>query len=115
MKAVAIDTGNTAASAAMERVLEAERAARDAVAGCEREARAIVEEAHRSASRIAERTTARIAATRGRVAVRVTNAVSQCEAEAAALQATAQIEPGQERHIGRAVAAVAAELTGEAP
>jgi len=115
MKSVEIDTGNVAASAAIERVLEAERAAREAVASCEREARALVEDAHRGASRIAERATARIAAARGRVAARVTNAVSQREAEAAVLRATAQIEPEHDRRIRQAVAAVAAELTGEAP
>ena len=45
MKAIATDTGNAAASAAIERVLEAERHASEAVASCEREASAIVDEA----------------------------------------------------------------------
>lgn len=115
MKAIATDTVNAAASAAIERVLEAERDARDAVASCEREARAIVDEAHRRASRVAERTTARIAAARGRVAMRVAHAVKHHETEAAALHSTTQIDPVNDRRIGQAVAAVAAELTGDAP
>ena len=115
MKALATDSGNAAASAAIERVLEAEREAREAVAGCEREARVIVDEARRRALRIAERTTARIARARGRVARRVADAVTQSEAEAAALHATAQIDPANDRRIRQAVAAVAGELTGETP
>ena len=115
MNAIATDTGNAAASAAIERVLEAERDASEAVASCEREARAIVDDARRRASRIAERTGARIAAARGRVALRVAEAVKQSEVAAAALQTTAQIDQEAHRKLGQAVAAVAAELTGEAP
>jgi hypothetical protein len=115
MKAHAIDTGNAAANAAIERVLDAERGAREAVAGCEREARAIVDEAHRSASRIAERTTARIAAARGRVATRVADAVKRYEAESAAPHAATLSDPASDRRLAQAVDAVAAELTGEAP
>jgi hypothetical protein len=115
MKAVITDSANAAASAAIERVLEAERVATEAVASCEREARAIVDEARRSASRIAGRATARIALARNRAARRVADAARQCEAEAAALHETAQLDPANERRIGKAVAAVAAELTGEAP
>ncbi|HLE67624.1 MAG TPA: hypothetical protein VI730_10785 [Burkholderiales bacterium] len=115
MKAIATDTGNAAASAAIERVLEAERHASEAVASCEREASAIVDEARRRASRISERTSARIAAARGRVAMRVADAVKQSEVAAAALQTTDQIDQEAHKKLGQAVAAVAAELTGEAP
>ena len=115
MKALSTDTGNAAASAAIERVLEAEREAREAVASCEREARAIVDDARQRASRIAERTAARISTARGRVAARVADAVNRYETEAAALQTTAQIDQEAHKKLGRAVAAVAAELTGEAP
>ncbi len=115
MKALATDTGNASASAAVERVLEAEREASEAIANCERDASAIVEDAHRRAARIDERTTARIAAVRRRVAMRVAEAVRQFETEGAALHVTARIAPEHDRRIGQAVAAVAAELTGEAP
>jgi len=115
MKALSTDTGNAAASAAIERVLEAEREGRGAVASCEREARVIVDEARQRASRIAELTAARIAAARGRVAARVVDAVKQSEVAAAALQTTDQIDQEAHRKLGQAVAAVAAELTGEAP
>ncbi len=115
MKALSTDTGNAAASAAIERVLEAERHASEAAASCEREARAIVDEARQHASRITERTSARIAAARGRVAARVADAVKHYETEAAALQTSAQIDEEARRKLEHAVAAVAAELTGEAP
>jgi hypothetical protein len=115
MKGSAIDTGNAGASAAIERVLQAEREARDAVASCEREARALVEEAHRHALRVAERTTARIAAARARVTMRVADAARQCEAQAAALPVKTRMDPADDQRIAPAVAAVAAELTGEAP
>lgn len=115
MKAITTDTGNVAASAAIERILAAEREAREAVASCERTASAIVDEARQRASRIAERTTARIAAARGRVAVRVADAVKHYETEAAALRTTAEIDQEADKILGQAVAAVAAELTGEAP
>jgi vacuolar-type H+-ATPase subunit H len=115
MKAIATDTGNAAASAAIERVLQAERNASEAVASCEREARAIVDEARQRAARIAERTTARISTARGRVAARVANAVKHYETEAAALQTTDQIDQEAHKKLEQAVAAVAAELTGEAP
>ena len=114
MKTLAPDIGNAPASAAIERVLEAERVVREAVAGCERDARGIVEDAHRGAARIAERTTARSAAVRRRVAARIADVVRQCETEGDALHATAQIDPEHDQRIGRAVAALAAELTGEA-
>ena len=115
MKTSATDTGNAAASAAIKRVLEAERDAGEAVASCEREARAIVDEARQRASRIAGRTTERIAAARGRVAARVADAVKHYETEAAALQTSAQIDQEARKKLEQAVAAVAAELTGEAP
>jgi hypothetical protein len=115
MKTLAPDIGNAPASAAIELVLEAERAAREAVAGCERDARGIVDVAHRDAARIDERTTARIAAVRRRVAARIADAVRQCENEGDALHATTQIDPEHDQRIERAVAGVAAELTAEAP
>lgn len=108
-------TGNAAASAAVERVLEAEREASEAVASCEREARAIVDEARQGALRIAERATERIAAARKGVARRVADAVGRCEAEAAALPEITQVAPANERCVAQAVAAIAAELTGAAP
>jgi vacuolar-type H+-ATPase subunit H len=99
--------------AAIARVLAAEASAREDVAAAAREADALLDDARGRAREIGDRAERRVRTARSRHDAAVTNEVARIEAEAAA-QETGHALTGEDReHVARAVAAVAADLTGE--
>jgi len=106
------DEQSAAASAAMNRVLEAEQAAEQAVADCERQAQALLQEGYARAQRIGSRTDARISLLRMRCNERVTRQIELRErVEAGARQGESPGHPQAER-LAAVVEALAAELSG---
>jgi hypothetical protein len=103
---------SAAASAAMNRVLEAEQAAEQAVADCERQAQALLQAGYARAQRIGARTDARISLLRMRSSERVTRQIEFTErVELAAQQGESPGHPQAER-LAAVVEALAAELSG---
>jgi hypothetical protein len=106
------DEQSAAASAAMNRVLEAEQAAEDAVAECERQAQALLQGGYARAQRIGSRTDERVSLLRMRCNERVTRQIELRErVELAAQRGESPGSPQTER-LGTVVEALAAELSG---
>jgi hypothetical protein len=108
------DEETAAASAAMNRVLEAEREAEQAVAGCEREAQALREAAYAHARRIASRADERISLLRMHWNDRVSRQIEAMERTELAEQQDAAPEPLQPARVVAVVEQLAAELSGGA-
>lgn len=109
------DEQSAAASAAMNRVLEAEQAAEQAVAECERQAQALLQAGYARAQRIAGRADERISLLRMRCTERVTRQIEVRErAELAAQQSASPGHP-QAGSMAAVVADLAAELSGGGP
>jgi hypothetical protein len=106
------DEQSAAASAAMNRVLEAEQAAEEAVAQCERQAEALLQAGYARAQRIVDRADERISRLRMRCNEHLSR---QIELREHAELATRQNEaPGhtQAERLGVVVEDLAAELSG---
>ncbi len=101
-----------AAEAAITRVLTAERDALETIAQALRDAEAMNENARAAARALGERTERRIRAVRGAFAARVAAEVAAIDAQAAAQDAGQPLSADELDRLERAVAALAAELTG---
>lgn len=103
------------AAAAIASVLRAEREARQSIESARREAQSIAEQARASARALAERTERRIRAVvdafERELAVRLT----EIDAQAARVAAPHEPSAGALDALGRAVSALAKELTGVPP
>ena len=99
--------------AAIARVLAAEASAREDVAAAAREAEDLLENARARARGIGVRAERRVRTARSRYDATMMKQVACIEAEAAALQTEHALTASDRERIARAVAAVAADLTGE--
>ena len=108
------DEQTAAASAAMNRVLEAEQEAEQAVAECERQAQALLQAGYARAQRIAGRTDERISLLRMRSSDRVTRQIELMQRAERAEQQSASPEHPQATRLTAVVEALAAELSGGA-
>ena len=106
---------DSAAEAAIGRVLAAEREARDAVQACRQAAEAITAQAQLAARRIAECCERRLANARGGFERSVAGAVAALDADAQQMEISRQLSAQEIAAIDRAVLALAEELTGNAP
>jgi hypothetical protein len=106
------DEQSAAASAAMNRVLEAEQAAEDAVAECERQAQALLQGGYARAQRIGSRTDERVSLLRMRCNERVTRQIELRERVELAAQRGESPGSRQTERLGTVVEALAAELSG---
>jgi hypothetical protein len=106
------DEQSAAASAAMNRVLEAEQVAEQAVAECERQAQALLQAAYARAQRIAGRTEERISLLRMRCSERVTRQIEVRERVARAAREGESPGHPQGERLPAVVEALAAELSG---
>ena len=101
-----------AVEAAITRVLEREAAARDVIARANAEALAIAEEARAGARALSLRADERIGAVRAAFERKVSAHVAALNDEAAALESRHDPLPEEIAALERAVAVLAAELTG---
>jgi hypothetical protein len=108
------DEQTAAASAAMDRVLEAEHAAEEAVAECERQAQALLQAGYTRAQRIAACTDERISLLRMRSIDRVTRQIEVMERAERAAQQDASPEHPQAARLESIVEELVAELSGGA-
>ena len=106
------DEQTAAASAAMNRVLEAEHAAEQAVAECERRAQALLQEGYARARRITARTDERISLLRMRSNDRVNRQIEVMERAERAAQQAASPEHPQAARLAFIVEELVAELSG---
>ena len=104
---------DNAVEAAITRVLDAEAAARDAIVHARNEALEIAEQARARARRLALHRDERIRSVRAAFERKVAADVAALEAEAAALDARHDLAPAEIARLERAVAALAARLTGD--
>ena len=109
-----LDEQTAAASAAMNRVLEAEREAEEAVAECERQAQALLQAGYARAQRIVARADERISLLRMRSSDRVTRQIEVRERAERAAQQDSSPEHPQAARLDAIVEALAAELSGGA-
>jgi regulator of protease activity HflC (stomatin/prohibitin superfamily) len=108
------DEQSAAASAAMNRVLEAEHAAEQDVAECERQAQALLQAGYARAQRITARADERISLLRMRSIDRVTRQIEVMDrAEHAAQQGSSPEHP-QAARLDAVVEGLVAELSGDA-
>jgi hypothetical protein len=103
---------NETVERAIARVLEAERLARVGIADARREGVETNETARATARAIAERTERRIGRVRARFEQRIAAEVAALETAAAALDMRYEPNAADRACLGRAVATLAAELTG---
>jgi F0F1-type ATP synthase membrane subunit b/b' len=115
MNRPAPETPPTPAEAALAQVLQAEREAREAVAECRRRAETIVDAGRARARRIQARSEERIAALHVRADRTVGRTVAALAAEAQSLATPLVLDDGQRARLDRAIANLAAEVTGGAP
>jgi vacuolar-type H+-ATPase subunit H len=101
-----------AVEAGIERVLEAERAAREAVARCEQDAAVLVERARARARHIAQRADTRISALRIQYRNEIAHHLSALRSAEERHAGTLGPGPEQQARLERAVAVLAAQLTG---
>ena len=113
MAAAAPADDNALVEQAIARVLDAERSARDSIAEAETEAAAIAERARASARAVGERALRRIVTIRARFEQRIGAEVAALDAAAAGLASPHFVNEADGATVERAVAALAAELTGE--
>jgi regulator of protease activity HflC (stomatin/prohibitin superfamily) len=106
------DEQTAAASAAMNRVLEAEAEAEQAVAECERQAQRLLQTGYARAQRIAARTDERISLLRMRCIDRVTRKIEVMERAERAAQQDASPEHPQAARLDAIVEELAAGLSG---
>ena len=99
--------------AAIARVLAAEASAREDVEAAGREAEGLLDNARARAREIGDRAERRARTARSRYEAAVMWQVACIEAEAAELQTEHALTASDRERIARAVAAVAADLTGE--
>jgi hypothetical protein len=104
-----------AVEAAITRVLEREAAARDAIARANADALDIAEDARAHARSLSLRTEARIRAIRAAFERKASAEVAALDDEAAALESRHVLLPEEIAAMERAVAVLAAELTGGCP
>lgn len=112
MRATAAADENALVEQAIARVIEAERAARIAVADAQREAAARIEEARTTARAIGERAERRVIAIRTRFERRIAAEVAAFDEPARAPVSNDTLHADDRASLARAVAALAAELTG---
>jgi hypothetical protein len=103
---------NETVERAIARVLEVERFARVAIADARREGAEMNERARATTRAIAERTERRIGRVRARFEQRIAAEVAALETAAAALDTRYEPNAADRACLGRAVATLAAELTG---
>ncbi|MGD2064037.1 MAG: hypothetical protein PVF51_10705 [Nitrospirota bacterium] len=115
MNRPAPETPPTPAEAALGQVLQAERETREAVAECRRRAEAITETARGRAQHIRARTEQRIVALHARADRSVARTVAAVEAEARSLAIPLELDEAQRTGLDRAIATLAAELSGGPP
>jgi len=106
------DEQTVAASAAMNRVLEAERAAEEAVTECERQAQALLQAGYARAQRITAATDKRISLLRMRSIDRVTRQIEVMERAERAAQQDASPEHPQAARLASIIEELVAELSG---
>jgi regulator of protease activity HflC (stomatin/prohibitin superfamily) len=106
------DEQTAAASAAMNRVLEAEQAAEEAVAECERQAQALLQAGYTRARRITARADERISLLRMRSIDHVTRQIEVMERAERAVQQGASPEHPQAARLDSIVEELVAELSG---
>ena len=106
------DEQTAAASAAMNRVLEAERAAEEAVTECERQAQALLQAGYARAQRITACTDKRISLLRMRSIDRVTRQIEVMERAERAAQQDVSPEHPQAARLASIVEELVAELSG---
>ena len=104
----------TVAEASIARVLAAERSARDAVAQANQDAKTLEERARAEARSLAERTERRINAIRLAFDARARAEVAAIEAQASTGDANGSLSQEDMLRLDRAMAAMAAELSGPA-
>lgn len=104
--------GSERAAEAINEVLEAERRAREAVGRCEADAASLVVAARERARRIQERTDGRISRMRTRCEREVAARVARLHGDAEAVRATPPGEDARAGGLSRALARLAARLTG---
>lgn len=102
-----------AVEAEISRVLTAERDAKDAVAHATRDAVERNERARAAARALAERTEGRIRAVRAASEARTAAEVAAIDAQSAEQDTSQPLSADDLRHLERALAALATELTGE--
>ena len=107
------DEQTAAASAAMNRVLEAEQAAEEAVAECERQAQALLQAGYTRAQRITAHTDERISLLRMRSIDRVTRQIEVMERAERAVQQDASPEHPKAARLDSIVEELVAVLSGD--
>ena len=108
------DEQTAAASAAMNRVLEAEHEAEEAVAECERRAQALLQAGYARAQRITARADERISLLRMRSIDHVTRRIEVMERAERAAQQGASPEHPQAVRLASVIEELATELSGGA-
>jgi vacuolar-type H+-ATPase subunit H len=103
------------AEEAIAAVLRAEREAHQAVERSQAEARQIAEDARSSARSVAERTERRIRAVVGAFERELADRLAEVDAEAARIATPHELSASELDALGRAVSALARELTGARP
>jgi hypothetical protein len=106
------DEQSAAASAAMNRVLEAEQAAEQAIAECERQAQALLQAGYARAQRIVSRTDERISLLRMRSSEHVSRQIELRERAELAAEENESAGHPQSQRLNAVVEEVAAELSG---
>jgi vacuolar-type H+-ATPase subunit H len=109
------ETPPTPVEAALGEVLAAEGEAREAIAECRRRAEALTDAGRARARHIRARTEERIATLRGQADRSVKHRVAALGEETRALTTALVIDDAQRARLDRAIAALAAELTGGPP
>ena len=107
------DEQSAAASAAMNRVLEAEREAEQAVAECERQAQMLLQAGYARAQRISARVDERISMLRMRNIDRVSRQIEVMERAERTAQQESSPEYPQAARLDSIVAELVAELSGD--
>ena len=106
---------NSAAEAAMARVLSVEREAREAIARAQVEALHIAEQARGAARRLNERTERRVRSIVAAFERDCAERIAALDAEAATLDLPQPVAPDDRARLQRALAALARQLAGAPP
>ncbi len=101
--------------AAIAKVLRAEREARESIANAQLDAQGIAEQARASARALAERTERRIRAVVGAFDSELSDRLAEIVADAARMATPHVLSDSELGALGRAVTALARELTGAPP
>ncbi|MBM3359696.1 MAG: hypothetical protein FJY54_18535 [Betaproteobacteria bacterium] len=114
MTATNLET-SAAADLAIDRVLKAEQEAREAVGGCEQAARELAARVRARVQEIGARAEARCARLKSGLAARAAETVARLDAGAPLHEPPSAPDAKERERLEAAVAALAAELTGESP